>query len=580
MIRQFLNAPHFESEDEIFRAKFINIFGLIVLGLLLVGIIPFLFQDKFNFTVVVLAALIGVMLLSLYLLRKRHLNQSGIILVVLTWAGITLQAYTADGVKDVIVVGYIAVSLLAGIINWRAGSVVLFVSIAAIWALTFLELNGLIAPDLEETLGYARDLSVIFVAIAALIYFSTTSLRDAVRRANQSERALRESNDTLHDLNQTLEERVATRTLELETAYQRNERRAKQFEAIAQVTRATAADQNLETLLPSLTRVISQQFGFYHTGIFLLDENREYAVLKAASSTGGNRMLQRQHKLRVGYAGIVGLVSATGAPRIALDVGRDAVFLDNPDLPQTRSELALPLRSADEVIGVLDVQSTDENAFQAEDIEVLSTLADQVTIAIQNAHAYEITQELLKQAERTSGTYLRDSWKILQSEGTRIGYIVSENTWKPLNTPLSSPQIEQVITYREAVVESGKNPVLAVPIHLRNDVVGVLDIHMPGEHEWDPDEIDIVQAVAERLSLAIETSLLIESTRRRAEMERVTSEISAKISSTAEFDSILRTAAEELSRVLGGSEVYVQLQPDALEARPQVDQVELPERSA
>lgn len=574
MIRKFLNPPHFGSEEDNFRAKFINIFGLIVLGLLLVGIIPFLFQDEFNFTVIVLAGLIGVMLLSLYLLRRGYLNQSGIILVVLTWVGITIQAYTADGVKDVIVVGYIAVSLLAGIVNWRAGLLVLLVSIAAIWALTFLELNGFIAPDLEETAGYARDLSIIFVAIAALIYFSTTSLRDAVRRANQSERALRSSNETLQNLNQTLEERVASRTLELETAYQRNERRAKQFEAISQVTRATATDQNLETLLPSLTRVISEQFGFYHTGIFLLDENREYAVLKAANSTGGNRMLQHGHRLRVGHTGIVGLVSATGTPRIALNVGLDAAFFDNPDLPQTRSELALPLHTTGEVIGVLDVQSTEENAFQTEDIEVLSTLADQVTIAIQNAHSHEITQELLRQAERTSGSYIRDSWKLLQSQDTRMGYIVSDNILKPINTPLSSPLIEQVIACRESVVESGKSPVLAVPIHLRNEVVGIIDIHMPVAHEWDPDEVDIVQAVAERLSLAIETSLLIESTRRRADMERVTSEISAKISSTTQFDSILRTAAEELSRVLGGSEVYVQLQPDALETRPQLGPAE------
>ncbi|HSJ89536.1 MAG TPA: GAF domain-containing protein [Anaerolineales bacterium] len=571
MIRQYFSPPHFESEDDNFRAKFIYSFGLIALGLLLIGIVPFLFQDRFNFTVIVLAGLIGVMILSLYLLRKGHLNLSGIILVVLTWAGITIQAYTADGVKDVIVVGYIAVSLLAGIVNWRAGTIVLLVSIAAIWMLTVLELNGLIVPSLEETTGYARDLSIIFIAIAAMIYFSTTSLRDAVRRANRSEQALRASNESLQNLNQTLEERVASRTLELESAYQRNERRAKQFEAIAEVTRATTANQNLETLLSSLTQVISEQFDFYHTGIFLLDENREYAVLKAANSTGGNRMLQHGHKLRVGHTGIVGMVAAIGTPRIALDVGLDAAFFDNPDLPNTRSEVALPLHAAGEIIGVLDVQSTEENAFQAEDREVLTTLADQVMIAIQNAHSYEITQELLTQAERTSGFYLRDSWKLLQAQDTRVGYIVSGNTVRPLNKTLSSPQIEQVITCREAVVESGKNPVLAVPIQLRNEVVGVMDIHMPEEHEWDPDEIDIVQAVAERLSLAIETSLLIESTRRQAEMERVTSEISAKISSTTQFDSILRTAAEELSRVLGGSEVYVQLQPDALE-RPQAGQ--------
>ena len=564
MIRQLLSAPQFENADDNFRARFINSFGLVILVLLLIGIIPFLFQKEFNFTIVVLSGLMGVMILSLYLLRKGHLDLSGLILVILTWVGITIQAYTADGVKDVIVFGYIAVSLLASIVNWRAGSLVLLSSLVAIWALTWLELNGFIAPVLEETPRYARDLSIIFVAIAALIYFSTSSLRDAIRRANQSEQALLATNTSLQDLNQTLEERVVNRTLELEIANQRNERRAKQFEAIAQVTRATATNQNLETLLPSLTQVISDQFGFYHAGIFLIDDHREYAILTAANSVGGKRMLQRGHKLQVGRTGIVGIVSATGSARIALDVGTDAAFFDNPDLPETRSEIALPLGVAHEVIGVLDVQSTEENAFQPEDMEVLSTLADQVSIAIQNARSFETTQELLTQAERMSGSYLRESWKVLQAQDTRIGYVVSGNTLKPLNKHLSSPQIEQAIACKETVAESGKNPVLAVPIHLRDEVIGVMDIHMPGEHDWDSDEIDIVNAVAERLSLAIETSLLIESTRRRAEMERITSEISGKISSTTQFDSILRTAAEELSRVLGGSEVTVQVQSPEL----------------
>jgi GAF domain-containing protein len=276
-------------------------------------------------------------------------------------------------------------------------------------------------------------------------------------------------------------------------------------------------------------------------------------------------MLQRGHKLRVGQTGIVGVVASTGAPRIALDAGSDAAYFDNPDLSNTRSELALPLLSINEIIGVLDIQSTEENAFQPEDMEVLSTLADQVTIAIQNARSYEITQELLKQAERTSGAYLRESWKSLHSQNVRIGYLASGNTLKILEKPISSPQIEQAITGREAVAESGKKPVLAVPIHLRNEVVGVMDIQMPNEHDWDPDEIDIAKAVAERLSLAIETSLLIETTQRRAEIERITSDISGKISSTTQFEAILRTAAEELSRVLGGSEVTVQLQsPDLI----------------
>ena len=122
----------------------------------------------------------------------------------------------------------------------------------------------------------------------------------------------------------------------------RNERRARQFEAIAQVARVIATIQDLDTLLPRVTQVISQQFGFYHVGIFMWDENHEFAVLVAANSEGGQHMLKRGHKLGIGQTGIVGFVAATGTSRIALDVGADAVFFDNPDLPLTRSELALP----------------------------------------------------------------------------------------------------------------------------------------------------------------------------------------------------------------------------------------------
>jgi GAF domain-containing protein len=397
-----------------------------------------------------------------------------------------------------------------------------------------------------------------------LIYFSTTSLRDAVRRASTSEESLRNSNTELQQLNQNLEERVATRTNELESANQRNEKRARQFEAIAQVARATAASMEIEELLPRLVEVIGQQFGFYHAGIFLLDENHEYAILRAANSEGGRRMLQHGHQLAFGQTGIVGIVAATGTPRIAIDVGDDAAYFDNPDLPETRSELALPLRTGTDVIGVLDVQSTESNAFQPEDIEVLSTLADQVTIAIQNARSFEMTQQLLREAQKTSSTYLQQSWKVLQSQETYSGYQILGNTIKRLMQPVSSPQISKAVTSKRTVVEAGERPVLAVPIRLRENVIGIMNVRLSEGHELDPDEIDITEAVAERLSLAIETALLLKTTQKRAEIERVTSEISGKISSSTQFESILRIAAEELSRALGGSEVLVQIQSEIL----------------
>lgn len=565
MIRRLLTPPHFESDDDNFRARFINGTAWIILLLLAISIIPQVLKATPDLTIVVLPALMGVMLLSLYLLRKRYLKWSGLIIVVLTWIGITFQALTAEGVKDVIVVAYVAVALLTSLVlSWRTGVLVMIVSVVSIVVLAVLQESGFIRPPFQPPLNYARDLSIIFAIIAALIYFSTTSLRDAVRRASTSEESLRTSNKELQELNQNLEERVSSRTAELEVANQRNEKRARQFEAIAQVARATTVAMEMQDLLPRLVEVISQQFGFYHAGIFLMDEAREFAVLRAANSEGGKRMLQRGHRLAFGQTGIVGFVAATGTPRIALDVGDDAVFFDNPDLPETRSELALPLRAGSEIIGVLDVQSKQSKAFQPEDVEVLTTLADQVTIAIQNARSFETSQALLREAQKTSGAYVQESWKVLQSEETHAGYQVMANILRRLPQPITSPQIHRAIASKQTVAEAGDKSVLAVPIRLRNDVIGVINVRLPEEHQIDPDDIDITEAVAERLSLAIETALLLKTTRKRAEVERVTSEISGKISSSTQFETILRTAAEELSRALGGSEVLVQIQPETL----------------
>ena len=566
MIRKLLSPPKFDDLEQDSRAKFINGFAWIAMTTIIVAALIIAVTGFTDYTLYVLIGLVLVFALTLVLLRKRLLNLSAAAVIVLTWLGIFFQAYTADGIHDVIIIGFIATALFASIlVGWWAGGMTILASILAAWLLAALESNQLITPTISPPYTFARDLMFILLIIFALIYFSTTNLQNAIRRAKESEMKLHLSNEQLRKLNLSLEDRIVESTAELVATNRRNERRARQFEAIAQVARVIATIQDLDTLLPRITQVISQQFGFYHVGIFMWDDNREYAVLMAANSEGGQRMLKRGHKLGIGQTGIVGFVAATGASRVALDVGADAVYFSNPDLPNTRSELALPLRVANEVIGVLDVQSTEQNVFQEEDTEVLSTLSDQVAIAIQNGHSYERTQQLLREAQKTSGVYLQESWRILQSQGEYIGYLMSENTLKPLSRPVISAQIDRAISNKENVAESGKIATLVVPIRLRDEVIGVIDIHTTEEHTWDPDELDIAQAVAERLSLALETSLLLQTTQRRAQIERATSEISGKISSSTQFDSILRTAAEELSRILGGSEVLVQLQTEALQ---------------
>ena len=560
MIRRLFSPPKFEQEGKNFRAKFINGFAWSVILLLLLVLIPQLGHPNF-FTIAVFSGLIAVMAIALYLLHRGKVEASGIMIVVLGWLGVSVQAYAADGVKDVIVVAFLALGLLASIIvTWRAGGIVILSGIGMIWALALLQVNGVFTPSSQNPIAFARDLSFVFIAVTVLVYFSTTSMQNAIRRAMTSEQELAQSNQNLHEFNQSLEDRISSRTAELEMANQRNERRARQFEAIAQVAHATTSIQDEDTLLFRLALVISEQFGFYHVGIFLLDDQRENAVLRASNSEGGRRMLARRHSLKVGQIGIVGHVASSGNPRIALDVEADAAFKDNPDLPETRSELALPLKDVEQIIGVLDVQSTESNAFLPEDTETLYTLADQVAIAIQNARSHEATHRLLEEAQRTSESYLKEAWRLLQTQEKRIGYLISDNTLKPLEKFIDHPYINRVISQGEPLVENGETGTLAVPIHLRGEVVGVLDIRVPTGHDWDPDEVDIAKAVADRLSLALESAILLRTTQRRAEIERLTADISGKIGASVNMRNVLQTAVEELGRVLPGSEVVIQFQ--------------------
>ncbi len=355
---------------------------------------------------------------------------------------------------------------------------------------------------------------------------------------------------------------MESRTAELTIANARNERRARQFEAIAQVARATTSIHDENTLLSRLAQVISEQFGFYHVGIFLLDEEHQQAVLRASNSEGGRKMLARRHHLKIGHAGIVGHVAASGTPRIALDVELDAAFKDNPDLPETHSELALPLKAGDQIIGVLDVQSKEVNAFKSEDTEILYILADQVAIAIQNARAHDATQRLLDEAQKASAAYIKETWRLLQSQEKKIGYLVSDNLVKPLERFVSTHYFNKVLSQGEVLMENGNTATLAIPIRLRDEVVGVMDIQVATGHEWDPDEVDIAKAVADRLSLALETATLLESTQRRAEIERLTADISGKVSASINLRNVLQTAVEELGNVLPGSDIVIQFSSD------------------
>jgi GAF domain-containing protein/HAMP domain-containing protein len=363
-----------------------------------------------------------------------------------------------------------------------------------------------------------------------------------------------------------LEQRVAERTLdleqrsnELELANAHSQKRANQFQAIAQVGRAITSIQRLEELLPYITRVTSAQLGFYHVGIFLLDKNKEFAVLSAANSEGGKRMLERGHRLKVGQVGIVGYVASMGKPRIALDTGSDAVFFNNPDLPTTHSEMALPLNVESEIIGVLDVQSEQTTAFDEEDVELLAVLADQVSLAIQNARRFQDAQERLKEAQTLYQQFLRQEWKAVIDEGEHLGYRYSSASTLPLKEPVTSSEITDATrSGKISTIQENSQSRMAIPIILRGQTIGILNLRTNEDRAWEQDEIDIAQAVAERVALAVENARLLENSQNQASKERVIGEISTKISAATDMDNILKTALGELGNVIPDTDIFIQ----------------------
>ncbi|HNF93084.1 MAG TPA: GAF domain-containing protein [Anaerolineales bacterium] len=368
----------------------------------------------------------------------------------------------------------------------------------------------------------------------------------------------------LQDTYNNLERRITERTVDLEIARRQSEIRTTQLLSIGEISKIINSEQELDILLPLIARLVSERFNFYHVGIFLIDDARQYAVLQAANSSGGQNMLKRGHKLKVGESGIVGYVAKTGVPRIALDVGQDAVFFNNPDLPNTRSEVALPLKVRENIIGVLDVQSERPGAFSEDDTNIFNILADQVAITLENTRLFEQTQQALDEVRSAYQRNLQEGWKVFGQEEGIIGYQQSITGGKKLAKPVHLDEIQQAM-HRGQVQEfhpDGKTgePTLVVPIKLRDQIIGVMHIKAPSkERLWTQDETNLVEAVSERLSLALENARLIQESQRQVIKEQTITEITSRIGSSINLDNVLLTAVEELGRNIPGSEVTIKL---------------------
>ncbi|MBN1876230.1 MAG: GAF domain-containing protein [Anaerolineae bacterium] len=350
----------------------------------------------------------------------------------------------------------------------------------------------------------------------------------------------------LRELIDSLEQRVESRTRGLET--------------VAEVSRATTSVLDPEQLLPQVVNLVQERFNLYYVGLFLVDESEKDVVLRAGTGEAGRQMMAEGWKLEVGGASMIGQCVATGQPGLKQRAGDIAVRFENPFLPETRSELALPLRYGQQIVGAMTVQSVYEAAFDDAYIALLQNLADQVAVAVENAELFAKTQAALERAQSVQQRYQGQAWESYLQSGQVRGYEWRGNTLLPLPKTLL-PETKHVIQTRQMSVASQS---LVVPIKQGDQILGVLGFEREdGQEGWSPEDVTLVQSLSEQLLLAAENQRLLDETQRNAARESVIREISDQMQRATNMEMLMRITAEELNRLLKGSRVYVHLDADA-----------------
>jgi GAF domain-containing protein len=309
--------------------------------------------------------------------------------------------------------------------------------------------------------------------------------------------------------------------------------RTAQLRATVQVANAISAILSTDELIERVVNLIANEFDYYYVALFMIDSTGKWAELRAATGEAGRVLQANKHRLELNTKSMVGRSIALREPTVAMDT-TDAPFrFENPLLPYTRSEIALPLIVGDRVLGALDAQSTREGEFGPDDIEALRTMANQVAVALENARLYQDTQRALQDMRALQRQYLLSSWKGFTEEKGTFDYAIGE-------------------------IEPGENlSEMDIPLILRDQLIG--EISVSSQREWTSEERSMIESIATQAALALENARLVEESRSAARREHLVAEITGKIWASTTVDAILQTAAREIGRAFETDEVSIEL---------------------
>ncbi len=343
-------------------------------------------------------------------------------------------------------------------------------------------------------------------------------------------------------------------------------RAADLLNASSEIGQIIAKELQLETLLNRSVELIRDRFAFYHVQVFMIDEARDFARLAASTGDIGQQLIARGHRLRVGSRSVVGRAAQVGTPIMVSDTESDSIHARNELLPYTRSELAIPLLDSEDIIGVLDVQSTRPNAFGVNDIQALQVMANQLATAIRNARLFEAqaasvkenkrllleAESNLREIQRLNRQMTKEAWQQYLEHPNRASAIMFDGTTLSDDAPWSEKMLEATLKRRAVSQLDGNLYTVAVPIVLRGEVLGAIEIETTSETEHQ-DIVEMVQSVAQRLAISLDNARLFEESQEATAQEQRINNIGLRYQAAANIDELLQITLLELSDSLGAT---------------------------
>ena len=387
--------------------------------------------------------------------------------------------------------------------------------------------------------------------------------------------------------------------------FQDIQNRSVQLETSAEVGRAASSILRLDELLPTAVNLIGERFQLYYAGVFMVDEQGEWAVLKAGTGEAGRKQLEAGHKLQVGGQSMIGQCISTGVTRIAMDVGDEAVRFENPVLPDTRTEMALPLISGGRAIGALTIQSTKQAAFNKDDITVFQTMANQLATAIRNADLYEQSQEATENAQeqrRIADSLLKSSGRFATTQDQevindilieeiddqirpdQINILIWNDNTKTFTVsrrytpgdPEDDYEIGQEISAEDApllwrVYAEGihlYNPdrrddgfvheQYRLPLRLANQPIGVVEIfHTAQDAQIREEDRAVIDGILQQASVAVQSARTFRQTQEALARTEALYLVGQAASSMESLDTLLKSVADTIAETLPADRVSI-----------------------